>query len=304
MLSPSPVRALPLVALSGLLLTACEVNFHAEAYREREEKRFAVTGRPEVSLDTFDGAIEVRGWDRDEVVVEVEKQAASADETKQIVVNARQEGNRISVEVRGPQTPQVTVGVHISRQARMIASVPRSSQLELRTGDGSVSVERIAGRVQARSGDGSVRAYQVDGELVVDTSDGSVKLDDVTGHVEVRTGDGSIVIGGKLQRLTARSGDGAITVKARDGSAVAESWDVSTGDGSVALYLPAEIDADVDCETGDGGVRAEEGLGFVTTGADSRSDERRVRALRGKLGDGGRVIHVRTNDGSISLRRW
>lgn len=300
----SLVGTLPFVALGGLLLTGCEVNFNAQAYREREQKRFAVTGTPAVSLDTFDGSIEVRGWDRNEVLVEVEKQAGSAEEAKEIVVNARQEGNRITVEVRGPESRHVTVGVHIGRQARLIASVPKSSQLELRTGDGSVNVERIAGRVDVRTSDGSVRGYQVDGELVVDTSDGSVKLDDVSGRVEVRTGDGSVVIGGTIQRLLARSGDGSITLKAREGSAVTESWDVSTGDGSIALYLPEKIDADLDCETGDGSVRAERSLGVVRADSASESDEGRARSLRGRIGAGGHVIHVRTNDGSISLRRW
>jgi len=304
MLATDVARTMTLVMAGGVLLTACEVNFNAEAYREREEKRFTVKGAPEVSLDTFDGGIEVRGWDRDEVLVEIEKQGASAEDVKQIVVTARQEGNRIDVEVRGPQTTQLTVGVHISRQARIIASVPKSSQLELRTADGAVSVERLAGRVDVRSGDGSVRAYQVDGELLVDTSDGSVKLDDVSGRVDVRTGDGSIVIGGTLQHVLARSGDGSITLKARGGSGVAESWDVSTGDGSISLYLPARIDADLDCETGDGRVRTDEGLGFVAAEGGSTSEDGRVRALRGKLGNGGRLIHVRTNDGSISVRKW
>jgi DUF4097 and DUF4098 domain-containing protein YvlB len=304
MLASNSTATTVLVMASGLLLAGCEVNFHAEAYRDREEKRFAVKGTPDVSLDTFDGGIEVRGWDRDEVLVEVEKQGASAEDTKQMVVTARQEGNRVSVEIRGPQSAQLTVGMHVSRQARIIASVPKARRLELRTGDGSVAVERIAGRIDVRSGDGSVRAYQVDGELIVDTSDGSVKLDDVSGRVDVRTGDGSILIGGKLQHVQARSGDGSITVKAREGSAVAENWDISTGDGTIALYVPTKLDAELDCETGDGRVRAEDGLGFVEAEHGAREEDGRVRALRGRLGSGGRVIHVRTNDGSITVRRW
>src|SRR5688572_1753597 len=41
-------------------------------YVDRLEKRFEVTGRPELTLSTFDGSVEVRPWDRSEVLIVVE----------------------------------------------------------------------------------------------------------------------------------------------------------------------------------------------------------------------------------------
>ena len=60
------------VVLSTLALAGCEVNLNTEGLSTRETKTFAVTGQPEVSLDTFDGAIELHSWDRNEVEVEVD----------------------------------------------------------------------------------------------------------------------------------------------------------------------------------------------------------------------------------------
>jgi len=40
-------------------------------YVEREEKRVSVTGRPDLTLSTFDGSVEIGGWDRSDVVVPV-----------------------------------------------------------------------------------------------------------------------------------------------------------------------------------------------------------------------------------------
>ena len=55
-----------------------------EARREREEKRFATKGRPTVQLTTFDGAIVIRGWDRNEVSVEIDLEDEDLGEQPQI----------------------------------------------------------------------------------------------------------------------------------------------------------------------------------------------------------------------------
>src|SRR6266404_4515137 len=48
-------------------------------YVEREEKHFPTTGKPDVTLGTFDGSIEIRPWDRSEVQVVIEKRAGTKE---------------------------------------------------------------------------------------------------------------------------------------------------------------------------------------------------------------------------------
>ena len=80
-----------------------------------------------------------------------------------------------------------------------------------------------------------------------------------------------------------------------------DDWEISTGDGSVSLYLPAGFNADLDAHTGDGGIRND--LGHRATRAVGRpGDERDRRTLRGRLGEGGRRLRVQTGDGSITLK--
>jgi hypothetical protein len=64
--------------LAPLALGACVVKVDSNDFRAREEKRFEVSGAPDIDLSTFDGPIDVRGWDRDEVFVEVEKRVSRA----------------------------------------------------------------------------------------------------------------------------------------------------------------------------------------------------------------------------------
>ena len=69
---------LPSVAtLIGLALSAgaCVISVDSPVFSAREEKRFPVSGRPDLMVATFDGAIEIRAWDRPEVLVEIEKRA-------------------------------------------------------------------------------------------------------------------------------------------------------------------------------------------------------------------------------------
>ena len=72
----------------------------------------------------------------------------------------------------------------------------------------------------------------------------------------------------------------------------------SDGDGGVALYLPSDFGADVDARTGDGLIAND--LDVNSDGQGDRSENR--RSLRGRLGSGGKLLRIRTGDGSIRLR--
>ena len=96
-------------------------------YVEREEKRFTTTGRPEVSLWTFDGSIEVRPWDKPEVEVIVEKRGSDKDAIADMTVNATQNDNRIEVRVEWPRHKGISFG--FSKSAKLIVSVPAASDI-------------------------------------------------------------------------------------------------------------------------------------------------------------------------------
>src|SRR4029079_905398 len=83
---------------------ACGVNFDRQAYIERDEKRFPADGKVALRLDTFDGAMEIRAWDRPEVVVQIEKRGADKEAVSKIVVTAEQKGNQIEVVAKHPGT--------------------------------------------------------------------------------------------------------------------------------------------------------------------------------------------------------
>jgi DUF4097 and DUF4098 domain-containing protein YvlB len=263
---------------------------------ERDEKHFTTTGKPDVTVATFDGAIEVRPWDRQEVQVVIERRGATKEAADTIEIQADQNGDRIVVEAKVPHTRGLSIW-HNNRSAKLIVSLPAASDLKARSGDGSIDVEGVDGKVTLSSGDGSIRGRRLHGDVEAHTGDGSIRLDAVDGTLNVDTGDGSIVAAGTFTSVRARSGDGSVNISAESGSTSAADWNISTGDGSVILALPQDFAAEIDAHTGDGGIRLQDvGLSNVTGkfGKDS---------VRGRLGAGGSTVRVRTGDGSITLKR-
>lgn len=279
---------------------ACVVSVDHEGVIEREEKRYSVKETPDVVLATFDGVIEVRSWDRPEVLIQIEKRGHDKDIVRKIEVLAEQKGRRISIETRySGKTSFVGFGVWQSPSARLIATVPRHANLQVRTGDGTVTVAKVTGTIDVRSDDGSIRVTETDGELLAETSDGSIQLEDVAGRVEARTGDGTVRLSGTPSVVRARSGDGSMILRIRSGAVMAEDWMIATNDGTVTLELPDGFNAEIEAEPSSGS-RVRNDL----TLADSSGGTREARILTGKLGTGGKKITLRSGDGTIRLTNY
>ena len=119
----------------------------------------------------------------------------------------------------------------------------------------------------------------------------------MNGVVDARSGDGSITIDGQIRGLHARSGDGRVRVQAA-GPTTTDDWSLATGDGSVVVEVPDGFSAELDATTGDGRVEVED-LAFERTSGESSR-----RIARGRLGNGGPRITIRSGDGSITVRRF
>jgi DUF4097 and DUF4098 domain-containing protein YvlB len=286
--------------LLGLLFVGC-INVSGSgamagwpAYRD--EKRFSVEGKPDVVLSTFDGSIEIRSWDRPDVLVVVEKRAPNESAAGAIEVRSAQQGNRVSVEVKSDSSHALGRWMGVA-SASLIVSVPQSANVQASSGDGGINLDHVNGTIVLRSGDGRIHAANSSGDITVATGDGAIDLFHVDGTVEAITGDGGVKAVGKLNRVRARSGDGRVAIQAEEGSSASADWDITTGDGSVTLQLPDGFSAELDAHTGDGGIHLE-GVDVVSSGTITKN------TVSGRLGSGGRSLRVRTGDGSITLQRF
>ena len=236
-------------------------------------KKFALTGKPELRVDTGDGNVKIRTGSEKEIEARVLTVGWRISPEEVRVVD-RQAGDHVELEVRIPRAHWS--GGH--RSVRVDLTVPPEGNFEIHTSDGDISLEGVKGESRLSTGDGNVEARSLDGAF------------------EAATGDGNLRVSGRFDRLSLKTGDGNIEAEVNPGSKMLGNWSARTGDGDLVLRLPEDFAADLDAHTGDGNIDLG---GFpVTVSGSLRNSE-----VRGKLNGGGPTLLVRTGDGSIHLKR-
>ena len=235
----------------------------SERFQAKETRTFAVTGSPRITINTFDGRVTVRGWDKPEVSYTAIKGSPDEESLKGISIEAQQQGEEISIIAQNNE--QETGTVHFD------VYVPRQSSLHVSSGDGALNLDGVTGQLTLRSGDGPIEVANGGGQLQVNTGDGLIRVIKFDGQVDARTGDGAIALDGNFNSLSARTGDGTISLSVPAGS----SFTIETN-------APDEISNE----------------GFVV--AEDITPSPRVK--RWKIGNGGKVFVLKTGEGKILLR--
>jgi len=292
----------------GFVLSAAVLAPQARA--EEWTKSYTVSGRAQVRVDTNDGAVQIYTGDTKQVDFRVLYDGYEIN--KNLHVDSRQEGDSVQINARVNGHWGFNWGNN-RRGIRIEVHMPKSADLQIDTGDGSVNTQSIDGKVRIHSGDGSVRAQQVSGDVDIDTGDGSITVDGAKGDIRLRTGDGHIEarnldgkvdatsgdghikLDGRLDALSVKTGDGSIDARLQPGSKVNSSWSVRTGDGSVDIVLPPDLQANIDASTNDGHISL--GIPVTVEGTFSNSQ------IHGKMNGGGQPVVIHTGDGSIRLSK-
>jgi lia operon protein LiaG len=179
------------------------------------------------------------------------------------------------------------------------------------TGSGSVVAENLRGSLNVDTGSGHVSVRGVVGDVTVDTGSGGVDIADVAGReINVDTGSGGVEGAGLSARsLHIDTGSGGIDLERVDADDIhldtgsgsirvqlesdVTELDVDTGSGSVTVWLPEDVGAEVEIETGGGGIDV----------VDFPIQLRRVSRdhLEGSLGDGEGRIRIDTGSGRVRI---
>lgn len=164
--------------------------------------------------------------------------------------------------------------------------------LSLDTGSGSVSVTDVEGNVNLDTGSGGVTISGVRGEsLRMDTGSGSIRGGDIdVAELKADVGSGGV----RLARVRAPS----VSVDAGSGGTELELLSaidrlkVEAGSGGVTVRLPAATNADVDIETGSGGIDTDFAVQVT------RFEQRH---MIGRIGTGHGQIRIESGSGHVQL---
>jgi DUF4097 and DUF4098 domain-containing protein YvlB len=276
------------VAVLGLAATLAATPASADEWK----KTYPVSGRASLYVSTGDGDVTVTGTDQKQIDAEVTSDGYKIGANDVQIVES-QNGDHVSIEVKFPHMSWHVFSGH--RSLRVNIRVPHDVDLDARTGDGNIAATNLTGKLQLDSGDGNVNANNIHGEIRMHTGDGRIEGRGFDGSLDANTGDGSMRVEGRFDSLALKTGDGSIDAQIGNGSKVANSWNVHSGDGSITLRLPGDLNANLEAHTGDGNIN----MDYPITMSGTLSHG----SVHGKLNAGGGTLSVSSGDGSIHIEK-
>jgi hypothetical protein len=239
-------------------------------------KTYAITGKPDLRVETSDANIHVDTWEQKTIEARVTSEHYKIG-GRGLKIEEHQSGDAVDLKIHFPHDIHIMSFNMHGYRVDIEIHMPRE------------------GRVNLHAGDGAIRLANFKGEMDLETGDGHQEVDSVDGTLRARAGDGRIAAAGRFDVLELGTGDGRIEARALSGSTIASSWTLHTGDGSVTLELPAAFAADLDLRTSDGHIESD-----IPVAVEGRLGEKNILV---NINGGGNLITVHTGDGSIRLQK-
>jgi hypothetical protein len=180
------------------------------------------------------------------------------------------------------------------RRVNFTIRVPKGVNLGVGSGNGDVSVSGATAEVIAGSGNGRVRV-SAGGTVRASSGNGDVSVDHAGGPVRASSGNGRVTVATSRGPVNASSGNGDVEVSMDALADVAEDMELSSGNGTITVTVPANFAGEIDASTGSGKFYSD----FEMT-LRGRIDPQHVRAT---IGRGGRRLTMRSGNGDVELRK-
>src|ERR1022692_340987 len=141
------MRAKSIVALGGLLaavlsLTSCIVGVGDwERYNKDFHSSYPLKAGGRLSVETFNGSVDISGWDQDTVDISGTKYGPSQQEADDLRVNVDAGAEGCSVRVPRPSVRRNNQG------ARLVIKIPRGARLD--------RITSSSGSIRTQDGTGS-----------------------------------------------------------------------------------------------------------------------------------------------------
>lgn len=171
---------LPLFVIAAFTFAAATLA-RAEnyAFTDAFTRTAAFKSGGEVTLENVNGEVEIRTWDKNEILIEGEKSAKTDEELKLIELTVDLTDSRAAIKVRLPKRSGGFFSGNGSIRAavRFKLMVPATAVLsKISVVNSSVSIDGVRGSVNASSVNGGIRATKLGGPAQLETVNGSIKV--------------------------------------------------------------------------------------------------------------------------------
>jgi hypothetical protein len=317
----SEVEATFMGALRFLFVlgTAFAVAMTCGRAAEHDVKRtFPVQPGCTLQIDTYRGSVIVTESDAAEIAVIVQMEIGGETDADvervrsglQLEMNAV--GNTVAIRARNPRESRIRWVWRENEQIGLTyrVSVPRTCNVDVKTGTGSITIGNLSGRMKAQAEKGTLFLRYIEGSIDADVETGDVVVSRCSGAASVRLLSGTVrlgTIGGPLMVIN-HSGDVEVMAARAGGTIATEAGTVTVGfpreivaetrvtaaGGDVVAKIPADARCRLEARAGFfGAVRC--ALPVQTTGGASK------RKIVGTFNGGGPLISLRAQGGSVKI---
>ena len=257
--------ALALVLIASFALSATVFAYTAE---RTVKKDFILSSGGEIVLKNVNGKIRIvgeRGKDV-ELIATIKVKARSRSKAEKALehvdIEIDHDSDRLVIQTRLPKQSSSIFGLLFGKYASTTVNY-------------KLVVPRDLGELTARTVNGGIEVEDVAGTVILRTTNGGISVDNASGAVSAQTVNGGMDI--HLSSWNER-----------------ESMEFKTVNGGIELSVPEDSDFDIDASVTNGHIETD--FPVEVYGKISK------RRLRGRVGEGGRLVEIRTTNGSVTLR--
>jgi DUF4097 and DUF4098 domain-containing protein YvlB len=183
---------------------------------------FPLNAGGSLNVDTFNGSIEIIGWDQNSVDISGTKYAHSQDLLDAVKIDTIHNASSITGHAIRPYDTRGNMG------AKFIIHAPRKVNLDrIVSSNGKIEVRSVTGTENLRTSNGHIDAEQVDGPIDASTSNGRITV--------------VAELSGARAPIHVRTSNGPIEVTAEH--SINSDLHASTSNGSITVHLPASLSA-------------------------------------------------------------
>jgi hypothetical protein len=306
------IRPVFLIAIAALL-TGCDPGDFgsfgdSHAYEKDFHYSYPLKPGGRLTVENFNGSVEITGWDKDTVEVDGRQYASTLEIRDAIKIDIAVSEGLVQIRTIRPTDRFGNMGV------KYIIRAPRRVSLDrIVSTNGAIKADEIEGTIRLRTTNGSIRTSRVHGDVDVSTTNGGVDIEDLDGPASIRTTNGRVTaegIHGSLQASTSNGSIHARLVKPEPHRPVK----LQTTNGGIDLTMDSLVDNEVRASTSNGGItvklpatvdariHAHTSHSAIHTDFDVRRDDAGSKNhLDGVIGSGGATVELTSSNGTIRL---
>ena len=228
------------------------------------------------------------------IIAHIEAYAVDSDVSKlrqyiSEIIELDQEGGTLTVVTEPEERPD-----DVELSVKYEIKAPAGTNIQIINGNGEITIAEGFGQLDIRCNNGGIQIKAPVGPVTAETTNGRIRLWDAPENARLKTINGNIYAHMIGAGLDAETTNGAIVARLLEPEVL--TCDLTSRNGGITVVFSEDCSATVEAHTSDGIVKSD--LPIDTIGG-----EKKLRQLKGTIGEGRTIVSAKTLNGNIWFTR-